>query len=453
MSKLLTQAAVERLKRAPKRREIRDGGAANLYLIVQPSGAKSWAMRFLGPGGRATKLTLGPLDLSSEELKSDPIIGQPLTLVAARRLAAEVNQSRARGLDVAARYMAAKKRAGSEEATFAAVAQRFVREHAMKNRTGYRTARLIGFNSKDGAEFEVLPKSLVDRWRDRKIDEIDAGDVYGVIAEAVKVGVPGLERRKKGTSESQGRALAMALSKLFSWAVEHRLIQANPAMGNYRPKPAQARDRVLSENEIAWVWRAAIRMGWPFGVITQLLILTGARLQEVSGIRWSELSDLLAVWNLPGIRVKNGRAHTVFLPPLARQLIGAVPRVEGSDLFFSTNNRRPVSGFSKFKKRLDELVQKETGVSTNIPKWRVHDIRRSVATHLVELGIASPHVVEVLLNHVSGHRAGVAGVYNRALHAEERRVALERWAAHIQGLAGGKPGGKVVPLNRAKAAR
>jgi integrase len=449
MASMLTQVAVERLKAKGKRREVRDHGAANLYLVIQPgSNSKSWAMRFVGPGGRATKLTLGPLDLSGKELEDDPIIGQPLTLVAARRLASQVNQDRARGIDVAARHVAEKKRAASEApSTFGAVARRFCNEHALRNRTGRRgTARLIGLDSKDG-ELEVITDSLADRWRDRPLVEIDAGDVYGVINESIKVGVPGLERRKKGASDSQGRALAMALSKMFSWAVEHRLIQTNPTSGTFRPRPSPPRDRVLSEAELTHVWRAAVKAGWPFGTIVQLLVLTGCRLREVAGMKWSELSDDLAVWNIPGARTKNKRPHVVYLPPLARRIIEAVPRIEGRDLLFTTNGVNPVSGFSKFKDNFDDLVEVEAK-SKIAPPWRIHDIRRSVATHLVELSIAAPHVVEVLLNHISGHRAGVAGTYNRALHAEERRVALERWAQRVQTLAECEADEKVIPMGR-----
>jgi len=154
----------------------------------------------------------------------------------------------------------------------------------------------------------------------------------------------------------------------------------------------------------------------------------------------AELTDDGATWTIPGERTKNGRVHVVPLSPLVRELIASV----GTDtnLVFTTNGTTLVSGWSKIKNRLDAAMQ--------IPPWRLHDLRRTCATGIAELGIA-PHIVEAVLNHVSGARAGVAGTYNRAVYAGEKKAALERWAAHVEGLIEGRPP-KVVPLHhRAEA--
>ena len=134
------------------------------------------------------------------------------------------------------------------------------------------------------------------------------------------------------------------------------------------------------------------------------------------------IGDDGAAWTIPGERTKNARVHVVSLSPLVRELIASVGT--DNELVFTTNGTTPVSGWSKIKNRLDAAMQ--------IPPWRLHDLRRTCATGMAEIGIA-PHIVEAVLNHVSGARAGVAGVYNRAAYLPEKKAALERWAAHIEG--------------------
>jgi integrase len=206
----------------------------------------------------------------------------------------------------------------------------------------------------------------------------------------------------------------------------------------YVPPAPAARDRVLTDAEVGQVWRACGASGEPFGSAVRLLLLTGCRLNEVAGMRTPELSDDGATWTIPGERTKNGRAHVVPLSPQAREVLAGVLRISDS-LVFTTNGRTPVSGWSKVKRRLDRAAE--------IPSWRLHDLRRTAATGMAELGVP-PHVVEAALNHVSGARAGVAGTYNRAAYAAEKRAALERWGAHVAGLASGRRAAKVVPIRR-----
>ena len=169
-----------------------------------------------------------------------------------------------------------------------------------------------------------------------------------------------------------------------------------------------------------------------FGALLKLLLLTGCRLNEVAGMRRSELSEDLSTWTLPGERTKNHRPHVVPLPPMAREMI---PAGEGR-FVFTTTGESPVSVGSKIKNRLDRAMK--------IPPWRLHDLRRTAATGMAEIGIA-PHIVEAALNHISGAKAGVAGTYNRAAFAAEKKAALERWASHVMGLVAGRKA-KVVPI-------
>jgi integrase len=432
MTKGLTAPAVRKLRPAKVRREIPDGGSPGLRLVIQPgSGAKSWAMRFRRPGGKAAKLTLGPVDLSGKETEGEPVIGQPLTLASARRLATAVQRQRAMGKDVvAARHRERLERAARGNDTFSTAAVDFVEQHAMrKTRRWEETARLLGVKPEG---LTLIPKGLADRWRDRPIGEIDGDDIHGFIEEVGERGVPGLGRFAKGASEARARAVFAALSVMFGWLGEKRRVRANPCDGVARPKPPPARDRVLSDAEIVLFWQAASAERKQIAGVLKLLLLTGCRLREVAGMQRAELSDDGATWTIPGERTKNHRPHTLALPPLARDILAEVG--DERDLVFATGNGAP--SWSKVKCRLDAAM--------NIPPWRIHDLRRTAATGMAETGIA-PHIVEACLNHVSGARAGVAGVYNRAAYAPEKKAALERWAAHVEGLVTGKAA-KVVPM-------
>jgi integrase len=446
MAKVLTDAAVRRLKAGRKRRIIRDGGARSLYLIVHPSGAKSWGMRFRRPGGRAAKMVLGPVDLSGSEVTGEPTVGMPLTLSAARQVAAQVHRERARGQDVVADHKVRRHRQRAAIAersanSFGALSRQFVEEHArVKTRHWRETARLLGLDP--DADLEPVAGGLATRWADRDARSIDGHDVHGAVDEAHRIGVPGIEARRDGLSEARARALHAALSVCFGWMLRHRRIDVNPCVGVWRPRPPAARDRVLSNDEIKAFWKAADVVGGPFGAALKLLLLTGSRLNEIAGLRWEEVSGDGSHVSLPGSRTKNRKEHVVPLSPLARDIITSQSRVEGCSYVFSTNDRSPISGWSKAKAKLDEKME----VST---PWRLHDLRRTAVTGMAELGIA-PHVVEAVVNHISGARAGVAGTYNRSELLAERRAALKRWAAHVAGLVAERPA-NVTPIRRPRS--
>ena len=425
--KLLTAAAVEKLKPKPnKTLEVRDAGAAGLRLIIHPSGRKTWVLRGrLGADGRQAKITLGPLDLSSDD-EGEPTLGKPLSLQAARILANHLLRQRGRGVDISE-----TKKGGD---FFPIVVKEFIADHARpRNRTWRSTASVLGLAyPTDDGEPVLKPDGLAKRWATKSITEIEGATIHGVIAESRRNGVPGAKTKKKNTdpSESRGRALAAALGKLFSWATQHRKVEVNPALGMYRPKPPTARARVLTDAEVKAVWEASDEVGFPFGRVVQLLMLTGQRRDEVAGMRWSELNDDFSVWDIPPSRTKNKLPHVVPLPPLAREIIASVPRVVGSDLVFTTSGRTPISGFSKFKSRLDA----EMDASQH---WQIHDLRRTAVTKMADLGVL-PHVVEAIVNHVSGHKGGVAGIYNRAVYMPERTAALELWAERVSTIVGGR---------------
>jgi integrase len=337
------------------------------------------------------------------------------------------------GRDVVADYDASRRRQKSEheiraKSTFAAAARDFIEQYASKKTRRWReTARLLGLAYPlTGGEPTPIKGGLCERWSDKPIAEIDGHDIHSLVDETRRSGAPGLERRSDGPTEARARVMLSCLSKMFSWLVQHRRVSQNPCKDVHRPEASRARDRVLTDTEIVKFWRATEADPMEFSALLKLLLLTGCRLNEVAGMTRAELSDDGATWNIPGARTKNKRPHIVPLAPLARKMVGS-----GSEGFvFTTTGRSPVSGWSKIKRRLDEAMK--------IPPWRLHDLRRTAATGMAEIGIA-PHIVEAALNHISGAKAGVAGTYNRAAYAPEKRAALERWASHVQGLVSERP--------------
>ena len=476
----LTAAAVENFRPGPKRRVIRDHGAKSLFLVIEPTGHKSWRMRFRTPSGRIAKLTLGPYD-RAQELVAEPVVGQPLTLAAARQLASSIHRQRALGRDVIADRQASKHRARIESETlaantFGAAVRNYIEEHAQSHARSWRKiARQLGLNyplkdekgqmkSSDPIE---LRGGLAERWADKLITDIDEHLIWQVVEEAKRVGVPGLVVRNKGISTVRGRALFIVLSAMFGWLKRQRRIKINPCSGISRPSHDGKRERVLSNDEIRIFWEACetVDEATPlFAPVLKLMLLTGARENEVAGMRRDELHDDVSVdlmslpifiegglWHLPGTRTKNKKPFIISLPPLARELIASRPMI--GDLVFTTTGTTPVSGWSRLKRRLNEIMlsiaKKERGASAKIPPWQLRDLRRTFVTGMGELGIA-PHVIELCVNHISGHKAGVAGVYNRSELLPERKAALERWAVHVAGIVN-KQTSNVVPMPRGAA--
>lgn len=221
-----------------------------------------------------------------------------------------------------------------------------------------------------------------------------------------------------------------ALSSLYAWAIAEGLADANPVVGTRKAVDEIARDRVLTDEELTLIWRHAGE--GDFSAIVRLLILTGQRREEVAAMTWEEVDFDGATWRIGGDRTKNARMHEVPLSQAALAILRARDRFNGRALVFGS--RGPFSGWSKAKASLDGRMSATPGHAPEA--WRLHDIRRTVATRLADLGVL-PHVVEAVLNHVSGHKAGIAGVYNRSSYAPEKSAALTQWARHVVALVDG----------------
>jgi len=213
---------------------------------------------------------------------------------------------------------------------------------------------------------------------------------------------------------------------LFNWAVKRGYIDRSPCDKLDAPTKAVSRNRVLSDEELVAVWKGADVIGYPFGLIVQLLLLSGQRRDEVAGLRWSELDLDKGLWSMPAERTKPARPHQIPLSTKATAVLRGVPVVHEALLFPARRSEEnSFSGFSKAKAKLDGL----SGVSD----WRLHDLRRTVSTGMAQLKVRL-EVVEKLLNHSSGTLQGVAGVYNRFAYMDEMRDALEQWAERIDSL-------------------
>jgi integrase len=240
-------------------------------------------------------------------------------------------------------------------------------------------------------------------------------------AEVVKV-LDGIAAR--GAPIAANRAMS-AIKKLFAWSLDRGVISVHPLVGLRKPGTERSRDRVLTAEELKSFWHATEDLGFPFGPAFQLMALTGQRRGEVVGMRWSQLDMDRTAWTIPAEVAKNGRAHEVPLSTTAMDIVQSLPRFAGSDLVFTTTGISPISGFGRAKDRLDFLMDAR--------EWRLHDLRRTAASGMARLGVA-PHVIEKVLNHVSGEISGVAAVYNRHGYDAEKRRALQIWADFVSSL-------------------
>jgi integrase len=419
----LTELAIKALKPGTSRREVPDGLISGLYLALQPTGAASWVVRYRF-GKAPRKLTLGRYPA--------------ISLKDARKLAQEALVAVARGEDVAAAKQAAKTVAPApiiRDRLDDVVKAYLAREaKAMREASRREITRLL--------EGEILAA-----WPDRRLSEITQSDVHD-FRDAI---TDGTRKWRPGAGPAPilaNRAFA-AFRQVCNWAVERGLLERSPCE-KVRATPERSRDRVLSDQEIKPTWQAAETIRWPFGDAIKLLLLTGARRDEVSEMRWPEVDIAAGTWTLPASRTKNGVAHVIPLSRLALEILENLPRVEG-DFVFTTNGKTAVSGWSRAKTQMDREIANLCG-GAPIPHWQIHDLRRTAASTMAGLGVA-PHVVEAVLNHKSGTIRGVAAVYNRYAYAAEKRHALEALARAIEAIVNGEPAASnVVALAAARAA-
>jgi integrase len=235
----------------------------------------------------------------------------------------------------------------------------------------------------------------------------------------------------RGTTVTASRCRAW-LSGFFVWCLERGHADSNPVIDSATVKASPPRDRVLSDDELRAVWNACGDDS--FGKIVRLLILTGCRRQEIGGLRWSEIDLDNGTLTIPGSRTKNKRAHTLPITEAMREIIESVPRQIDRDWLFGER----AEGFTGWNSMLT--------FNSGVKDWTLHDLRRTVATGMANLDV-DPHIVEAALNHASGHKAGVAGTYNRAKYVPQIARAFALWCDHVASVVDGR-GRKVVSFKR-----
>lgn len=392
MRKMLTAALVEKtLPPATVRLEINDSIIPQLALRITPNGMKSYVLR-TRIDGKQVRVTLG--DARGMDLKS----AREEASEALKKCRAGVNPREERRL----RLLEAEK------ATVLAVpnvVEEFLTRHAAKNRTALETRRIF--------ENDVIP-----RWKNKLLPEVTRTDVVAI-----------LDAVEDRASPYRANRILAAIRKMFNWSVSRGLITVSPIVRDMARKGEVARDRFLSPDEIRTVWQAAEKLGGPFGSVVRMLLVTGQRRGEVRDMKWSALDlDGERILTLTPDDTKAKRQHIVPLTHPALTILEEQPRL--GKYVFTTMGDRPVTGFGKAKQDLDALVSEAatTGGGRLMVAWRLHDLRRTVATHMEDaLGIP-PHIVGSVLNHDPKGYKGITATYTRGALLYERRRALTAWS-------------------------
>lgn len=431
MAKRLSVAAIERLKPHPsKRREIADAAKPGLYLVVQPSGRKSFAVRYR-INGASRKLTL----------KGFPSIDM------ARKLAQDALDAVAEGRDPAREKIATRNLPSNKlEDVFAEFLAKYVRRRdgrPIRESSRRETARLLGMKlgmkpaNDDLSAWEPRnPKSgVLLHWSGRDVQGITKRDVLNLLDVIVKRGAP----------VGANRTLA-ALKTAFGWFVKRDILVASPCDHVDGPSPEQGRERALEDSELVAIWRAAEEVGYPYGSMVQLLLLSGQRRDEArQGVRPQfDLSN--ALWKIPGLRTKNWREHHVPLSDAALRLLAALPKIKSkAGWLFTIEGIVPVSNLARRKRRLDAAVLRELRKSdpeAQLRPWRLHDLRHTLKTFMQRERIPKD-VRNAVQNHFDRDMDELYGHYS---FEKEKRDALDRWSRHVEAILSGKLAHNVVAL-------
>ena len=365
-----------------------DGDIGGFGIRIRESGARSWIFQY-DFAGKTKRVTIG---------KSSAV--EPGK---ARLIASELH---------------AKVRLGQDPA-------------AVKAESQARTAEIFGAVLKPYLQWQrarVRPSTLkhIERHLVTNLKALHSLPITKVDRRAVAA-----QLARMADSPVQANRTRSSLTGFLNWALREGLVESNPATATnkYLERP---RERILTNAELRALWLAL--PGGDFGDIVKILILTGQREREIGDLHWNEVSFDKGTIELSAQRTKNRRRHTVPMSGMVREILRE--REPGGDFVFGRTGRTGFSGWSRAKERLDQAI--------TIPPWTIHDLRRTYATGAAEIGV-QPHIIEAILNHVSGHKSGISGIYNRAIYEAEKTTALSRWAEHVAKVVEGSDS-NVTPL-------
>jgi integrase len=395
----LTIKSVSELKLPPGRKDavFWDDDIAGFGIRLREGGSRTWIYRYRR-GSRQRSLTLG-------SAKSVPLA---VARANAGKLEAEVRL----GGDPALQ---------KEAANFAADVTLGVLAHQ------YLEARESSWRPKSRAHVTRHLLKYAKPLHQLPITAVTQRNVANLLANVTKQ-----------SGEPTGNHVRSSLSALFSWVIKEGIRLPEGNVVAYTNKHEQkSRDRVLTDAELKTIWKAC--RDDDFGAIIKLLILTGQREAEIGGLRWDEIHDEYI--SLPAQRTKNGRAHIIPLADPAKVILARFQASDRIHVFGRVDTG--FTGWGYAKRQFDDSIAK---ARKPLSHWVIHDLRRTVVTRMAELGV-QPHIIEAVINHASGHKGGVAGIYNRATYDKEKRAALNLWGEHVVALGEGRTA-TVVPMKR-----
>jgi integrase len=406
--KRLTDRALKALKPKRQRYDLMDTDVPGFGVRVSEKGQRTFILIARYPGSsNPTRRAVGEYPA--------------ISLEKARRRARDWRDLVEKGVDPKAHEARLKREElRKQQTTFAYAAEDFIQWHVKGQRRAKDTEREIR-------------NELIAKWGERPVTSITREDVVILVEAVARRPAPYLAHVVLGHVRS-----------LFNWAINRGAygLETSPCD---RLKPAaligakQPRQRTLNDAELRALWQASETIGYPFGPLYRLLLLTGARKSEVAEAQWSEFDLIKRVWLVPAERFKSNATHMVPLSEQAVAVLKSLPHFTKGDYLFSTTfGEKPVAGFSKGKARLDKLM--------GAPPWVIHDIRRTVRTRL-----ASLRVPDMVAEMVIGHgRKGIQRVYDQHSYEDEMREALELWAARLRDIVTPPPE-NVVRMKRGRA--
>lgn len=380
MAEKLTDAKIANFRcKEGKQVELRDSVVPGLTLRASPGGTKSFYLiyRFRKKPKREKIGKYGIISLSD-----------------ARERARELLSELERGKDP--KVLTSRNKFGSDAITFDELVDEYVEKYARHNNRRWKESK------------RVLTREFGRHWQGRCVRDLEKHEVTLILDEIVA----------RGSASTANQAFA-AIRRLFNWAIERGNLVVSPCNGMKPPAPAVKRERVLSRPELKQIWQGAKDMGYPYGIIVQLLILTAQRREEVAKMRWQDLDFDRGHWNIPAELNKSKRLHVIPLTDACIEIIASLPRFDSEIVFLARGRNVSVSGFSKWKRKLDEKC--------SVKNWRLHDIRRTVATEMAALGVDSG-IIERILNHAD---TSVTATYNKFSYLPQIKRALELWSNEV----------------------
>ncbi|RVU03818.1 DUF4102 domain-containing protein [Novosphingobium umbonatum] len=421
----LTKRTVDAAKPENADYLIWDDTLSGFGLKVTPAGGKVYVFQYRigGRGNPTRRYTIGKHGaLTPDQARKE---AKALAAMVERGIDPRQAEDDAKAAREAAQRAADEKARHEGELAFEKVAERWLEHYEDEKGRRPRTVEQAK---------HVVNTHLLPALKGKPLPHITRADLQPIID-----GIPVKYRASR-------LAVYAYASVLFRWAMERGEINDNPVRMMAKPTAPEARDRVLTDDELVAIWKAAETLRDPFGPYFHLLTLTGQRREEVASINWAELDRASAMWIIPATKAKNGNAHMVPLAPAVVELLDRLALAEQvkakadkpdakrwpkAGSVISLKGKQPLTCYSRAKRRLDDATEAGT-----VAAWRVHDLRRTLATGFQRLGVRF-EVTEATLNHVSGAKSGVAGIYQQHDWKEEKREALRAWAANVAAIAAG----------------